>query len=132
MRTILPNDPSPPAPYVATRHDGWTTARQAHFLSCLARHGSVTAACDAVGKRSTSAYRLRRRPDTAAFAAAWDACLTPTFDARLPRPAPRRDVTEGGKGIEGQDFAPRHQLHQLRATPDDRRAWAEAIRRAAL
>ena len=132
MRTILPNDPSPPAPYAATRHDGWTTARQAHFLRCLARHGSVTSACKAVGKRCTSAYRLRRRPDATAFAAAWDACLTSTFDARPLRPAPGRDVAKGCKGVEGQEFAPRHQLHQLRATPDDRRAWAEAIRRAAL
>ena len=124
MRNILSSDPPPP--YAAGRHDGWTTARQAEFLRCLARHGLVTAACDSVGMRCASAYRLRRRPDAAAFAAAWDACLTPAVDAR---PTPRRESGEGCKGVEGQDVTPRHQFHQLRPPVYDLSAFIRAADR---
>lgn len=60
-----PRSPTP-------RHDGWTAARRAHFLLILARTESVTEACAAVGKSRASAYKLRRHPQGAAFAAAWD------------------------------------------------------------
>ena len=79
----MTNNSAPhPAAYAATRHDGWTLARQAHFLRSLAQGGSVSAACAAVGKSCASAYRLRRRPDAAAFAAAWDLCVLPHFAVR--------------------------------------------------
>lgn len=62
------------------RHDGWTTERQRAFLEQLADRGSVRAAALAVGMSTTSAYRLRARPEGRAFAAAWDAAIA--FTAR--------------------------------------------------
>ena len=57
------------------RQDGWTAARQAHFLGLLAETGSVVAACRAVGMSRKSAYLLRARSEAESFAAAWDAAL---------------------------------------------------------
>src|SRR6187549_3736284 len=57
----------------ATRHDGWTAARKAHFLDALAGEGNVRAACARVGLSREAAYRLRRRD--ALFARAWAAAL---------------------------------------------------------
>lgn len=60
---------------VSPRADGWTPARQAEFIGYLAETRSVIAACRRVGMGRESAYRLRRRPGAAGFAAAWDAAL---------------------------------------------------------
>lgn len=60
---------------VRPRGDGWTAERQAQFIGMLAQTGSVVAAAQAVGMGRESAYRLRRRPGAAGFAAAWDAAL---------------------------------------------------------
>ncbi len=60
---------------VAPRADGWTPARQAAFIGLLAQTRSVAAAARCLGMRRESAYRLRRRPGAAGFAAAWDAAL---------------------------------------------------------
>ncbi len=60
---------------VNPRADGWTAARQAAFVGMLAETGSVIAAARIVGMGRESAYRLRRRPGAAGFAAAWDAAL---------------------------------------------------------
>jgi hypothetical protein len=60
---------------VGTRADGWTPARQADFVGYLAETRSVIAACRRVGMGRESAYRLRKRPGAAGFAAAWDAAL---------------------------------------------------------
>jgi hypothetical protein len=57
----------------ATRRDGWTQARRARFLECLAASANVQRACLAVRMSRQSAYRLRRRDP--AFAAAWDDAL---------------------------------------------------------
>lgn len=57
------------------RHDGWTAERQKLFLDRLADSGSVEHAADAAGMSASSAYRLRRRPDAAAFRAAWEQAL---------------------------------------------------------
>lgn len=57
------------------RHDGWTPRRQLAFLDTLARTRSVTRAAAAAGMSRESAYRLRRRPSAALFAAAWDRAL---------------------------------------------------------
>jgi len=135
MGNILPHSP---LRYAATRHDGWTIARQAHFLRCLGRQGSVSAACAAVGMSCASAYRLRRRADAATFAAAWDACLLPHFAFRQPvrRPHPPLrgtgvEAVKGVEGVEGQDFAARRQFHQHRpASAEQRQAWADTINRA--
>jgi len=59
------------------RHDGWTAARQRHFIDVLAATKSLTRACQAVGKSRTSAYKLRDRPEARQFRLAWDAALRP-------------------------------------------------------
>ena len=70
-RRILAFHPVP----VGARRDGWTPARQAAFVGLLAQHRSVEAACRALSMGKESAYRLRKRPGAAGFAAAWDAAL---------------------------------------------------------
>lgn len=66
---------------VGKRHDGWTPARQVCFIGMLYETRSVVAAAKAVGMGRESAYRLRKRPGAAGFAAAWDAAMGLT-----PRP----------------------------------------------
>ena len=63
-----------PAPQ-SFRRDGWTPGRQLAFLDTLARTRCVTRAAAAAGMSRESAYRLRRRPSAALFAAAWDRML---------------------------------------------------------
>lgn len=60
---------------VGPRRDGWVPERQAAFIGFLAHMRSVCAAARAVGMGRESAYRLRKRPGAAGFAAAWDAAL---------------------------------------------------------
>lgn len=60
---------------VGKRHDGWTPARQVVFIGMLYETRSVVAAAQAVGMGRESAYRLRKRPGAAGFAAAWDAAM---------------------------------------------------------
>lgn len=62
------------------RHDGWTPARQRHFVEVLAATKSLTRACQAVGMSRTGAYKLRDRPEASQFRLAWDAALRPAFD----------------------------------------------------
>ena len=73
-----------PVPLKA-RHDGWTPARQRHFIDRLAATKSVARACREVGMSSVTAYALRRRPGAESFAAAWDEAL-----AFVPDPNRRR------------------------------------------
>jgi hypothetical protein len=58
------------------RADGWTPERQRQFIAALAVLGTVEHAARSVGMSVTGAYQLRRRPDAASFAAAWDAAIT--------------------------------------------------------
>ena len=60
---------------VNARADGWTRDRQAALIGYLAETRSVEEACRRVGMGKESAYRLRKRPGAAGFAAAWDAAL---------------------------------------------------------
>jgi hypothetical protein len=60
---------------VGPRKGGWTPERQAAFVGLLAQTRSVEAACRALSMGRESAYRLRKRPGAAGFAAAWDAAL---------------------------------------------------------
>ena len=60
---------------VGPRKDGWTPTRQAAFIGLLAQTRSVEGACRAISMGRESAYRLRKRPGAAGFAAAWDAAL---------------------------------------------------------
>jgi hypothetical protein len=55
------------------RYDGWTEEKQRRFIEVLADTGLVGEAAKAVGMSRESANRLRRAPDGAAFARAWDA-----------------------------------------------------------
>jgi len=66
---------------VGARKDGWTPARQAHLIGLLAQTRSVALACRMMGMGRESAYRLRRRPGAAGFAAAWDAAMGTAHDA---------------------------------------------------
>ncbi len=70
-----------PAPLRA-RVDGWTAERQRGFLEALVQTRSVVQARRAVGMSRASAYRLRGRPDSGSFAAAWDAALVRPVTAR--------------------------------------------------
>ncbi|MFC3579386.1 hypothetical protein [Sphingomonas hylomeconis] len=57
------------------RRDGWTAERQRTFLTALAETGSISLASSEAGISARSAYRLRARPEGAAFAAAWEQAL---------------------------------------------------------
>ena len=73
MSPTLP-PPALPATY-RQRHDGWTPARQAEFIRCLADGHSVEAACARVGMARSAAYRLRQHPDAEDFREAWAAAV---------------------------------------------------------
>ena len=72
------------------RHDGWTPARQFHFIDELAATRSVTRAARAVGISRESAYALLARsracPEQrrAGFARAWERALAPDFATVTP------------------------------------------------
>ena len=65
----------------ATRHDGWTVARQSLFLRELAASHSVKSAAKAAGMSRQSAYGLRARLKGEPFDLAWTAALRCRFDA---------------------------------------------------
>ena len=65
----------------ASRHDGWTTERQATFLRELAASHSVKKAAKAAGMSRQSAYGLRARLKGEPFDLAWNAALHRRFDA---------------------------------------------------
>lgn len=64
-----------PVPREKDRTNGWKPEVQLAFIEALADSGSVKAACRAVGRADHGAYQLRRHPQGAEFAAAWDAAL---------------------------------------------------------
>ena len=74
-----PNRESPAPDFtpvlVAPRADGWTPAKQVAFIEALGATGCVAAAAASVGMCRESAYRLRARPDAAAFRAAWEQAI---------------------------------------------------------
>jgi len=73
-------------------HDGWTPARQRHFIEQLAACRSVARARKAVGMSAVTAYALRKKPGAESFAAAWDSALRFIPDPnrrRSPRAAQR-------------------------------------------
>jgi hypothetical protein len=82
-----------PKPNRRTRTDGWTAARQLHFLKMLEQTRSVSRAARSAGISRESAYRLRERRDGALFALLWDQMLAfqtevhtpPLTDGRLMR-----------------------------------------------
>lgn len=58
-----------------TRTDGWTAQRQRAFIEALADTGSVEMAAEQAGVSVQSAYRLRRKPEAAAFELAWRSAM---------------------------------------------------------
>jgi hypothetical protein len=62
-----------PVPRQQMRHDGWGPDVQRAFIEFLADTISVSEAARRVGRSAASAYRLRRHPEGAEFAAAWAA-----------------------------------------------------------
>lgn len=67
---------------VRIRADGWTPVRQAEFIGMLAQTRSVSAAARFVGMGRESAYRLRSKPGSDGFCAAWDAAIASLASAR--------------------------------------------------
>jgi hypothetical protein len=67
------DEPFTPIPIGRVRSDGWSTVVQRRFIEALAETGSVSDAAAVVGRHVSSAYRLRARPEAAAFRAAWAA-----------------------------------------------------------
>ena len=59
----------------SNRADGWTPDKQAAFIEALAETACVATAAARVGMSREGAYRLRARPDAAAFREAWEAAL---------------------------------------------------------
>lgn len=68
-------------PPAAERHDGWTRAKQAHFLRELAATHCVTTAARAVDMTRQSAYKLRNRLKGEPFDLAWHCAFRRKFDA---------------------------------------------------
>nr|WP_166176876.1 hypothetical protein [Altererythrobacter segetis] len=64
-----------PVARLKDRANGWKPEVQLAFIEALADTGSVDSACRAVGRTTTGAYQLRRHPEGAEFAAAWQAAL---------------------------------------------------------
>lgn len=90
-----------PVPLLRSRCDGWAPLRQARFIGYLAETGCVAEAARRVGMSRMVAYRLRRRPDAASFAHAWDTVLAiraaapqSETDARAVAPTNRTGTIE--------------------------------------
>jgi hypothetical protein len=81
---------------VKSRRDGWSPAAQRGFILALAAGLGVSAAARAVGRTRQTAYRLRRQPGGASFAAAWDRALH--FNRNRPLPP---GSTTWERGVEG-------------------------------
>jgi len=63
------------------RHDGWTGAKQAAFLRCLAATHCVSEAARSVGMSRQSAYQLRNRLKGEPFDVAWQSAFRRQYDA---------------------------------------------------
>ena len=64
-----------PVPRLKERSNGWNPEIQRDFIAALADTGSVRSAARAVGRSEVGAYQLRRHPEGASFAKAWEAAL---------------------------------------------------------
>jgi hypothetical protein len=100
---------------VRPRWRGWSAERQRAFLIALAETGSISMACNQVAMTSRSAYRLRQRPDAAAFARAWDDALR-IATTRLTTLAYERAV----RGTLTETFDERGVLVSQRRAPSDK------------
>jgi len=64
-----------PVPRAKDRSNGWKPHVQRAFIEALADTGSVRDAARAVRRSEVGAYQLRRHPEGAEFAAAWEVAL---------------------------------------------------------
>ena len=86
-----------------TRVDGWSTVRASAFIELLSQTGSVAQSAEYVGMSVNSAYRLRARPDCAAFADAWNTALATRHEALLDAAMQRtREGTERTRWFRGE------------------------------
>jgi hypothetical protein len=60
---------------VRAQHNGWSPELQRRFILALARGAGPGEAARSIGRTRQSAYRLRGRPGSESFAAAWDRAL---------------------------------------------------------
>jgi hypothetical protein len=60
---------------VRAQHNGWSPELQKRFILALARGAGPGEAARSLGRTRQSAYRLRSRPGSESFAAAWDRAL---------------------------------------------------------
>jgi hypothetical protein len=81
---------------VRAQHNCWFPALQLRFVVALARGAGPDEAARALGRTRQSVYRLRRRPDAAGFAAAWDAAIAFSQEAAAAgrSPAPKLGSVE--------------------------------------
>lgn len=93
---------------VRAQHNCWSPALQLRFVVALARGAGPDEAARALGRTRQSVYRLRRRPDAAGFAAAWDAAIAFSRDAA----AAGRSPAPNSGGIE-TILVPRHYRGRL-------------------
>lgn len=105
---------SEPPPRRPVPHDGWTVERQRCFIDTLAQTGIVTEAAKAAGMSARSAYRLRARAGSEAFADAWHHAVTLAGE-RLVQVAFARAI-EGAESITKVDG---EEVRRTR-TPSDR------------
>lgn len=64
-----------PVPRQRSRHDGWSSEKQAEFIEALAVCGMVTRAAEKVRMNPASAYKLCEAEGSESFAKAWAAAL---------------------------------------------------------
>jgi len=82
-----------------SRRDGWTAGRQRLFIEALGDGLGPARAARLLGMTRQTAYALRHRPGSAAFADAWDAAVEGARQRRLaalpPRAAGWQRIIEG-------------------------------------
>jgi hypothetical protein len=106
------------------RHDGWTRAKQAEFLRCLAATHCVSKAARSVGMGRQSAYKLRNRLKGEPFDIAWQAAFRLQYDALL-----EAAVGRAINGVEVPHFHKGELIHTSRRY-DERAAVALLALRA--
>jgi hypothetical protein len=102
---------------IRPNHNAFLPRLQAHFLGFLAESGSVSFACAMVRMSRQSAYRLRTKPRSESFCAAWDAALG----------MPIRRVT-----VDDLEYLAYHGLIQLRFRAGKYRGYRQVPSNTAL
>ncbi len=122
-----------PVPRAAPRSNGWKPHVQRAFIEALAQSGSVKAAAASVGRSTHGAYLLRRHPEAASFAAAWDAAidcaLAQLEDATLTRAlhGTERKLVSAGKLVANDRLAMFFLRTRMRGTYGTPNARPDAI-----